>query len=127
MPFAHAQRNFEEAARYGIDANLHWPGQGRAPATELVADHLLGLADEGLAGLGLRRDVRHYYLDIIEQRCRTKTNGSSWQVAVTERYEAAGASRADALRAMFGHYVENMDENTPVHTWTVPDGSAVSS
>ncbi len=121
MPFAHAERNFEEAARYGIDASLYWPGQGRTLATELVADQLLSLADEGLSGLGLRREVRTSYLSIIEQRCRTKSNGATWQVACTQRYEAAGHGRNDALRRMFGHYIENMDENIPVHSWRLPE------
>jgi hypothetical protein len=121
MPFRHAEENFDQAARHGIDAQLHWPGLGRVPATELVAEHLLPLADDGLAALGLRRQVRAYYLDIIEQRCRTHTNGASWQVACTERYEAAGYLRPDALREMLRHYIEYMDENIPVHEWPLPD------
>lgn len=42
-------------------------------------------------------------------------------MACTERYEAAGYLRPDALREMFRHYIEYMDENVPVHEWPLPD------
>lgn len=126
MPFEHALRNFDDGARRGIDATLYWPGVGRLPATELVSEHLLSLADEGLAGLGLRREVREAYLDIIAKRCERRTNGASWQVAATERFEAAGHDRASALQQMFGLYIEHMEDNVPVHDWPLPEVEPVT-
>ena len=120
MPFADADRNFLDAAKHGIHATQTWPGLGRLAAVDLVADHLLSVADDGLAALGLRREVRNHYLSIIEGRCRAGTNGASWQVAVTEAYEDAGYGRDEALTAMFGHYLDNSEDNIPVHTWEVP-------
>lgn len=120
MSFSDADRNFRDAAKHGIDSTQKWPGLGRMPAVDLIADHLLSVADDGLAGLGLRREVRHHYLSVIEGRCRARTNGASWQVAVTEAYEDAGLSREDALTAMFGHYLDYSEDNLPVHTWPVP-------
>lgn len=122
MPFEHAEENFDQAAQLGIEAQLSWPGVGKLPATQLVQDHLLELAEEGLASLGLRREVRNYYLEIIEGRCKTATNGASWQVEVTEAYEAAGHDRNSALREMFRHYVDHSEMNQPVHTWPIPEG-----
>ena len=29
-------------------------------------------------------------------------------------------ARHEALRAMFGHYLDHSEENIPVHTWDVP-------
>ena len=52
MSFATAAENLHEAARYGMDAQLYWPGFGEAPAAELVLRRLLPLAREGLAPLG---------------------------------------------------------------------------
>ncbi|WP_238706076.1 hypothetical protein [Serinicoccus marinus] len=120
MPFADADRNFLDAAKHGIHATQTWPGLGPLAAVDLVADHLLSVADDGLAALGLRREVRNHYLSIIEGRCRAGTNGASWQVAVTEAYEDAGYGRDEALTAMFGHYLDNSEDNIPVHTWEVP-------
>ncbi|ANS77781.1 hypothetical protein SGUI_0385 [Serinicoccus hydrothermalis] len=127
MPFADADRNFLDAAKHGIEATHTWPGLGRLPVVDLVADHLLSVADDGLAALGLRREVRNHYLSIIEGRCRAGTNGASWQVAVTEAYEDAGHSRDEALTAMFGHYLDNSEDNLPVHTWEVPTVEARSA
>ena len=75
---------------------------------------------------GLRREVRSHYLSVIEGRCRTRTNGASWQIAVTEAYETAGRSREEALREMFAHYLDHSEENAPVHTWPVPQPAATS-
>ncbi|HSP59974.1 MAG TPA: glutamate--cysteine ligase [Ornithinimicrobium sp.] len=125
MAFRTAEKNFVDAAKHGIDSVHSWPGLGRMPVTELVADHLLSVADDGLAALGLRREVRSHYLSVIEGRCRTRTNGASWQVAVTESYEAAGLSREAALREMFRHYMDHSEENAPVHTWPMPDPASV--
>ncbi|WP_367889948.1 glutamate--cysteine ligase [Serinicoccus kebangsaanensis] len=126
MAFADADRNFLDAAKHGINATQTWPGLGRLPAVDLVADHLLSVADDGLAGLGLRREVRSHYLSIIEGRCRAVTNGASWQVAVTQAYEDAGYSRDEALTQMFGHYLDHAEDNAPVHTWEVPTVEARS-
>lgn len=120
MPFEDAAENFDEAARHGITSVLAWPGFGRIPVTELVIEHLLPLADEGLAGLGLRREVRKHYLSVIAERCRSGQNGSSWQVACTEYFEEQGDDRPTALHKMFALYIENMDANAPVHTWELP-------
>ncbi len=79
-----------------------------------------------MAALGLRRQVREHYLSVIEGRCSAHQNGASWQVEVTEKYEAAGHSRNEALHLMFGHYVEHMEQNQPVHTWPIPDVEQVS-
>ncbi|CAN5587284.1 hypothetical protein BH23ACT6_BH23ACT6_06970 [soil metagenome] len=121
MAFNDAEKNFFDASRHGIDTTLTWPGLGKVAATDLIADHLLEEANEGLAALGLRRQVREHYLSVIEGRCKAHQNGASWQVQVTEKYEAAGHSRGEALRRMFEHYVEHMEQNQPVHSWPIPD------
>ncbi|MFX0539533.1 glutamate--cysteine ligase [Ornithinimicrobium sp. Y1847] len=120
MPFADAEKNFLDAAKHGITSVHSWPGLGKIPAVDLIADHLLSVADDGLAALGLRREVRSHFLSVIEGRCRTRTNGASWQVAATEAYEQAGYSREEALREMFRHYLDNSEDNLPVHTWEMP-------
>ncbi|MGO0578098.1 glutamate--cysteine ligase [Ornithinimicrobium panacihumi] len=120
MPFSDAERNFTDAAKHGITSVHTWPGLGKISAVDLIADHLLSVADDGLAALGLRREVRSHYLSVIEGRCRTRTNGASWQIAVTEAFEAAGHSRQEALRRMFDLYIEHSEDNAPVHTWPMP-------
>ena len=127
MSFDTAVENFDDAARHGISSVHTWPGLGRIPVVDLVADHLLDVADDGLAALGLRREVRSHFLSIIEGRCRTRTNGASWQVAATEAFEAAGHGREAALREMFRLYLDHCEDNQPVHTWPVPEVEPVRS
>ena len=115
MSFSAAQENFHTAARRGIDANLYWPGVGQVGATELTLRRLLPLAEEGLRDWGVNADERDRYLQIIEQRCLTRTNGSSWFIRAMGRRNTG--DRFDRLRATLGEYRELMHTNEPVHTW----------
>ena len=125
MSFQDADRNFREAATHGIDAIQRWPGKGKVRATDLIENDLLSVADDGLAALGLRREVRSHFLTVIEGRCRTRTNGASWQVAAVQAHEEAGYSRDEALHEMFRLYLDHSEDNLPVHTWPVPEPAAL--
>ncbi|HUL27850.1 MAG TPA: glutamate-cysteine ligase family protein [Streptosporangiaceae bacterium] len=118
MSFATAADNLHEAARYGLDAQLYWPGLGEAPAAELVLRRLLPLAQEGLASWGVDPAQAGRLLGIIEQRCLTGRTGAAWQVAMTRALtDRAGGGRPEALRQMTQRYIEHMHTNEPVHTW----------
>ena len=119
MSFNAAEENLHAGAKYGMDAELYWPGVGFAGADELVLRRLLPIADEGLAAFGLSAKARDRYLSVIEGRCVTRQTGASWQRAQVVRHENAGQSRPEALAAMLRQYVENMREGSPVHTWPV--------
>jgi len=119
MSFAAAEENFHTAARFGIDAQLFWPGLGQAPATEIVLRRLLPQARLGLAAWGVDDAVADRLLGIIEQRCLTGVNGAEWFVRKMAR-RARGATekdRAEALRATLLDYREHMHAGEPVHTW----------
>ncbi|MEU9133925.1 glutamate-cysteine ligase family protein [Kitasatospora sp. NPDC048540] len=127
LPFARADENFQTAARYGIDAVLHWPGRGRAgravapvAATDLVLGELLPLAYQGLDEWGVEPADRDRYLGIIEQRCLRRTNGASWQAATVHLLrEQYGMDPGAAIAAMTRRYLEHMRGGEPVHTWPV--------
>ncbi|MBK8469432.1 MAG: glutamate--cysteine ligase [Candidatus Phosphoribacter sp.] len=120
MSFAAAEDNFGAGAKDGIDARLYWPGRGDLPATELILRHLLPLAHEGLAGMGVSQAARERYLGVIEGRCLSGINGAAWQGAAVERLEASGMPRAEALRRMVEAYSAQMHANVPVHEWELP-------
>jgi gamma-glutamyl:cysteine ligase YbdK (ATP-grasp superfamily) len=120
MSFPACAENFTRAARDGIDARLYWPGFGEVSADELVLRHLLPLAHQGLEEWGVAPEVRERYLGIIEGRCVSGVNGAVWQTRAVEHFERHGADRPTALRRMLEAYAEHMDENEPVHTWSVP-------
>ncbi|QNG17750.1 glutamate--cysteine ligase [Rhodococcus triatomae] len=117
MPFEDARHNLAAGARYGMEAQVRWPGLGLVPVDELVLRHLLPLADAGLADFGLSAKARDRYLDVIEGRCRTRQTGAAWQRDQVVRREAAGENRRSALVGMLGDYVGHMREGDPVHTW----------
>ena len=117
MSFAAAEENFTEAAIRGIDATVYWPGMGEAPVSELVLRRLLPLAHEGLRAWGVDDEIRERLLGIIEGRCLSGVNGSSWQVDAVHRFESSGMDRWEALRRMTLAYAERMHTNAPVHTW----------
>ena len=120
MSFNSARENFTAGARDGIEARFYWPEQGEVDAHVLVRDTLLPMAARGLARLGVDPAIAERYLSIIEARARLRRNGATWQVAATKSFEAAGASRSEALRAMTRAYVLHGHGGDPVHTWPLP-------
>ncbi|MEU0162903.1 glutamate--cysteine ligase [Streptomyces sp. NPDC006261] len=125
LPFEAAAENFTEACRHGIDAELLWPRSGRAgglariPAVQLVREELLPLAAAGLDAWHIEPVDRDRYLGVIEERCKRRVNGASWQVATYHRALEAGLGPEAALAATTRRYAELMHAGEPVHTWPV--------
>jgi gamma-glutamyl:cysteine ligase YbdK (ATP-grasp superfamily) len=119
LSFATASENLHEAARYGLDAQLYWPGVGDTPVSELILRRLLPLARDGLARWGVDEYVASRLLGIIEQRCLTGQTGSAWQIAAVNKLTQGGLDRREALRQMTQSYIDRMHSNEPVHTWSL--------
>ncbi|MET8408293.1 glutamate--cysteine ligase [Streptomyces sp. NPDC005195] len=125
LPFASAAANFDAACRHGIDARLEWPRRGRyggvaeVDAVSLVRDELLPLAAVGLDAWGVEPVDRDFYLGVIEDRCRLRVNGATWQAATFHQALETGLSRDAALAATTRRYGELMHLGEPVHTWPV--------
>ena len=118
LSFRAAEENFHQAARTGMETELYWPSVGTVPVPELVLRHLLPLAHSGLEQMGVDADVRDRLLGVIEQRCITGRNGSTWLIDDFEhRLEASGGDRPEAMRATTRRYQELMHRNEPVHRW----------
>ncbi len=125
LSFSAATENFFAAARDGLDATLYWPELGPLPADELVLDHLLPQAHDGLEAWGVDHDDRDRYLGIVAERCRQQQTGATWQVRVARHlHEVEGLDRDDALLEMTRRYIGHMHANDPVHTWPLPAGAA---
>ncbi|WP_458242572.1 glutamate-cysteine ligase family protein [Streptomyces sp. MAI_2237] len=125
LPFEAAADNFDVACKHGIDARFQWPRRGRyggmaeVDAVSLVRDELLPLAEAGLDAWGIEPADRDLYLGVIEERCRRRVNGASWQAATFHRALETGMSRDAALAATTRRYSELMHMGDPVHTWPV--------
>ena len=125
LPFEAAAANFDTACRHGIDARLLWPRRGRLggvteiDAVALVRDELLPLAEAGLDAWGVEPADRDLYLGVIDERCRRRANGATWQAATFHRALEQGLTREAALAATTRRYSELMHLGEPVHTWPV--------
>lgn len=120
MAFGTATENFLACARDGLHATVYWPGVGEIPVSELIVRHLLPLAAEGLADLGVDDAVAARYLDVLRERASTEQNGAQWQIHALERLEAHGLDRRRALQEMTRLYWEHMHHTGPVHEWPLP-------
>ena len=117
MSFDAAFESFQSGARHGIEASVYWPGVGQVTATELVLRRLLPVAHEGLRAWGCDEKSIDRYLEVIQGRCTTRTNGASWFVQHVHAAQDRGISREDALRGVLQDYRAAMHSNEPVHTW----------
>lgn len=134
LPFPSAAANFDAACRHGIDARLEWPRRGRYAGTHeveavaLVREELLPLAAAGLDAWGVEPADRDLYLGVIDERCRLRVNGASWQAATFHRALDKGLGRNAALAATTRRYGELMHLGEPVHTWPVglPEPASLS-
>lgn len=80
---------------------------------------LLPLAADGLAAWGVDPAVSGRYMAVIEQRCRTRRTGATWQTDVVAELERRGADRRGAMQRMLELYAEGSATGDPVHTWPV--------
>ena len=123
LTFADADANFRAAARDGLAARLRWPGvPGTVTAAELLVDHLIAVAADGLDLLGVPSDEMSMALDVIAGRASEGRNGATWQLA-TLCEEELHHDRRTALQRMLLRYRDLQDEGMPVHRWPWPSSA----
>jgi hypothetical protein len=120
MTFGHGRRNFYEAARRGLDAELLWPTE-RTPSPQLVpartlVAQLMPIARNGLLQAGVNRDEVDDRLALIQERVATGQTGAVWQSAVCKNL-GEGIYSATARREMLLRYLERSLTEQPVHRW----------
>jgi gamma-glutamyl:cysteine ligase YbdK (ATP-grasp superfamily) len=115
LPFAQARDNFYNAARYGLNGRMYWPGphgDGEFGLRGLIMNTLLPLARRGLEQLNIPGTEIDEYLDIIAARVDSSQNGAAWQ----RRWVAM---HGIDLHALVSAYRERQDHGAPVHTWSL--------
>ena len=122
LTFDDASENFFAGARDGIGATMIWPTLGRIDVANLVLNHLLDQAHEGLRLLQVDEELIEKYLGVIEGRAWHRQNGATWQL---DALDAVGAGtkpdtpeRATALKRVLKAYLENQQSGKPVHSWS---------
>jgi gamma-glutamyl:cysteine ligase YbdK (ATP-grasp superfamily) len=126
LPFPVAETNFRDAARYGLEAGLCWPGApDGTPAAHLLRTRLLDVAAAGLAALGVPTAESDPALDIIAARAASGRTGATWQLAALADEEQRH-DRVEALRRVVLRYRDLQQEGEPVHRWPWPGRSEPS-
>lgn len=122
MDFDDAKRNFFNAARHGLEAQQTWLDGKTYTAAELIAEHLLPLAAEGLRGAGIDADDVTRYLDVIAERIESTQTGSKWVFRSLAGMRDQG-SMAARCRAVATSMLEQQRLGRPVHEWPLAEAA----
>ena len=122
MSFDDAKENFFAAARYELHSQLTWVGGKSISAASLIRDHLLPLARQGLQQANVDASDISNYLEIIDERVRTRQTGSRWMLqslAAMQNLEPNDMR----LNELTARMLRNQKEGKPVHEWKIDRGS----
>ncbi|HKZ02596.1 MAG TPA: CBS domain-containing protein, partial [Pyrinomonadaceae bacterium] len=123
MTFDQAKENFFVAARHGLNAQLSWIHGKAFAATDLILDHLLPLARNGLKQNNVASEDIDLYLGTIEERVRSRRTGAQW---ILDSFAALGDKpREFRCRVLTEEIVRRQQGNEPVHRWPLPQAQAL--
>ncbi len=120
--FGQARRNFYQAARHGLEAELLWterrdervqPIKARALVERLLPRARQALIDAGVVGA-----EADHWLDIVARRTTSGQTGASWQRRVFEACRRAGDDARQASHHLLDRYLAEMATGRPVHEWS---------
>jgi hypothetical protein len=121
ITFGQARRNFYEAARRGLDAELLWPARDglspRAWVASALALHLVPLAREGLISAGVTPTEAEHHLEIFEARVEAGITGARWQRTAFDTLMRECGDVATASQRLVSAYREHSELGLPVHSW----------
>ena len=118
IEFEHAKWNFLAAARLGLDAPLVWLDGEQLPAARLAVEHLLPLAHEGLATVGVDAADRDRYLDVVERRVQSGNTGSRWLLQSLAEMRGRGTP-GQRLNSQAAGMAARQRTERPVADWTL--------
>jgi len=114
-----AEESFYNAAREGLDAELHWQTADGQHTTdpETIYAELFEIAREGLAAGGLADDEIDDYLAPIERRWEQRTTPSVWKKERVRQGLDGGLELSEAIQAMQRRYIELSQERDSFAEW----------
>lgn len=117
ITFEETMMNFYSAARSGLYAQFHWFEHKGIPVQELVLDHLLPVAAEGLGSAGVQKDSIDRYLGVIERRVRARQTGSRWMLRSFSSMDNS-LNMGTRVNALVAATLSRQKEGKPVSEWT---------
>ena len=111
--------NFGKAARFGIDSKFTWFKDQKITACDLVLNHLLPIARQGLISQKVNKKDINKYLNIIVARAKEHMNGARWALRAFTKLKKE-ASNDEAISVLTASMLQNQQKGKPVHTWKLP-------
>jgi CBS domain-containing protein len=115
VPFKVAKANFYRAARSSLFSAFNWDGR-TVPASQLIVEELVPIAEDGLRKVGLKQDEINRYLAIIERRAILQQNGATWMIK-NFRKLADCYGRGVAVQEITQALLQGQRSDSPVHEW----------
>lgn len=116
MTFDDAKANFFAAARHGLQAQLAWTGGKSYGAAELILEHLLPLAREGLKASEIETEDIDRYLGTVEERVRSGQTGAQWMLRSLSTLSSEG-TLDQRERTLTASMLAHQHTGEPVHRW----------
>jgi hypothetical protein len=110
--FAHVRKNFYQAAKYGMDAELYWKGEQKPVAG--ILHELIGYATDTLKQHGVDEIDVGRYLDVITHRVECKESPSDSKIAIVRSALASGSSQQEAICQMVNKVQYHLREDIPL-------------
>ncbi len=118
IAFGQARRNFYEAARYGMEAELLWPcaeaPSPRPTSVYALVPQLLPIARRGLSRLGVAETEIARLLDVVAARVDRRITGAAWQRSILRKL---GGISDECCERMLRRYVALSAQGSPLHEW----------
>jgi gamma-glutamyl:cysteine ligase YbdK (ATP-grasp superfamily) len=118
--FGHARRNFYQAARHGLDAELVWTdtpgGRVRLVSAAALAERLVPVARRGLVEHGVDPGEADRWLEVVAARIAARQTGAVWQRRTFDRHRGSHPAE-EAARLMLEDYLTAVESGRPVHEW----------
>jgi len=120
IPFDDIKANFMAAAREGIRAQMNWFDDTHLPAKELILEHLLPLAADGLRKHEVDQKDIDRYLGVIRDRVTTRRTGSRWALESLNNMHGRG-TEDQRLRCLVSSMVSQQSAGHPISEWKLAD------
>lgn len=115
MNFEDIRYNFYNAARIGLESNFRWLGDNIG-AVNLILDHLLPIAYQGLEAYNVDAKDINRLLGIIETRVSKQINGATWILDNFNKLLHKSTPK-EASIGITRLIVEMEKTGKPVHEW----------
>lgn len=123
MNFAHARRNFYEAAKHGLSAELLFarePKDAVAPhPAQRIVEWLLPVARSGLKAAGVDGEEIDVFLGVVERRLEAESTGARWQRLAWDALRPR-MSEEEASARLLRSYMAASESGAPVSSWDRP-------